>query len=116
MTKRYESARGQSFTREEIEDLPGFNSEEEDFEAWLEYENEHGITPDEAQQFANEIEEEHNKAKIAEEYADEYEEEPLKTETMVDGYGREYEQYVLDLTDDDLDELQDDSKGKGMDK
>lgn len=115
MTKRFESARGQTFTREEIEDLPLFNSEEEDFEAWLEYENEHGVTPDEVQQFVNELEEERDKIKIAEEMAEEYE-EPLKTETMVDGYGREYEQYVLDLTDDDLDELQDDSKGIGMDK
>lgn len=98
MTNKFESSRGLSFTHEEMEDLPLFNSEEESFEAWLEYENEHGISPDEVQTYMNKYEEEQERLN-----------EP-ESDIMIDGYGRPYEQFKLDLTDDDLEDLNTSSK------
>jgi hypothetical protein len=50
MSKRYGSRSGRLFTQEEIEDLPPFDVENNDFEAELAYESEHGISPSEVRE------------------------------------------------------------------
>lgn len=102
--KRFESERGYRFTQEELEDLPAFDRETQDFDDALEYENAHGITPDEVDRHMRDIRREEELINEADS------EQELDTDTMKDQYGRKYEQYKLDLSDDDLKDLNDDTQ------
>lgn len=91
MAKQFTSSRGRIFTHEELENLPPFDINNNDHDAWLEYENEHGISPDEVHAYMSKIENE----RLNE----------LEADVMMDAYGRPYEQLRMDFSE--LDKVED---------
>lgn len=102
MAKKFKSSKGKRFTKDEIENLPPINIDREDYESWVAYQDGRGVLPQKIYDKLNNYEEEHGiSAMEVQNYKREIDEEyqRLNTEVRFDEAGQPYEQFALNLDD-----------------